>query len=80
MPSYATSGCVKWFDDAKGYGFLSVDGLPDDREHNVFVGFREIERKGEEFRTLVPHQRVIFDIGTDRSGRRHAVNVRAIDP
>lgn len=80
MPNYATSGTVKWFDDAKGYGFIAIAGQPDDREHSVFVGFAQIERDGDKFRTLLPQQRVIFDIGIDRSGRRHAVNVRAIDP
>ena len=49
------SGTVKWFDDAKGYGFIQRDEGPD-----VFVHFRAI--RGEGFRSLQEGQRVEFEI------------------
>lgn len=49
------SGVVKWFDDSKGYGFISQEQGPD-----VFVHFRAI--RGEGFRSLQEGQRVEFDI------------------
>lgn len=49
------TGVVKWFDDSKGYGFISQEQGPD-----VFVHFRAI--RGEGFRSLQEGQRVEFDI------------------
>ncbi|MDN5849432.1 MAG: cold-shock protein [Nitrococcus sp.] len=49
------TGVVKWFDDSKGYGFISQEQGPD-----VFVHFRAI--RGEGFRTLREGQRVEFDV------------------
>ncbi|MDN5870109.1 MAG: cold-shock protein [Nitrococcus sp.] len=49
------TGVVKWFDDSKGYGFISQEEGPD-----VFVHFRAI--RGEGFRTLREGQQVEFDI------------------
>lgn len=49
------TGVVKWFDDSKGYGFISQEQGPD-----VFVHFRAI--RGEGFRSLREGQRVEFDI------------------
>lgn len=48
-------GTVKWFNDEKGWGFISVDGQPD-----VFVHHSEIQMSGR--RTLVEGQKVEFDI------------------
>ncbi len=49
------SGTVKWFNDAKGYGFIQQDDGPD-----VFVHFSAISGSG--FRTLTEGERVTFDI------------------
>lgn len=49
------TGVVKWFDDSKGYGFISQEQGPD-----VFVHFRAI--RGEGFRSLREGQQVEFDI------------------
>ena len=49
------SGTVKWFNDAKGYGFIQQDEGPD-----VFVHFSAIEGSG--FRTLSEGERVTFEI------------------
>ncbi len=51
-----TTGAVKWFNEAKGFGFISQDdGGPD-----VFVHFRAI--KGTGFKTLSEGQKVTFEI------------------
>ena len=47
-------GTIKWFSDAKGYGFISRDSGDD-----VFVHYSAVE--GEGFRTLTEGQRVKFD-------------------
>ena len=56
-------GTVKWFDDAKGYGFISGDDGKD-----VFVHHTAI--KGEGFRTLAEGQHVEFDVMQDKKGPR----------
>jgi CspA family cold shock protein len=48
-------GTVKWFNDAKGFGFISRENGPD-----VFVHFRAITGSG--FRTLTEGQRVMFEV------------------
>jgi len=50
------SGTVKWFNDAKGFGFITVDGGGKD----VFVHHSEIVSNG--FRTLAEGDRVEFEI------------------
>ena len=53
---------VKWFNNAKGYGFIERDNEPDD----VFVHFRSI--LGEGFRTLSEGQAVEFTLSTGPKG------------
>ncbi|MBV8819005.1 MAG: cold-shock protein [Acidobacteriaceae bacterium] len=48
-------GTVKWFNDAKGFGFISRDNGPD-----LFVHFRAISGSG--FRTLQEGQKVSFEV------------------
>lgn len=55
------SGTVKWFDNAKGYGFIQRPGSED-----VFVHYRSI--RGEGFRTLQEGQPVEFNIVQGQKG------------
>lgn len=66
-------GIVKWFDDKKGYGFISCDADHKD----FFVHHTQIQMKG--YRTLFEEQRVEFDAGKDENGRDLATNVRKIN-
>ena len=62
-------GTVKWFNDAKGFGFITRENGPD-----VFVHFRAVEGKG--FKSLVEGQRVSFTV-TDGPKGPQAEAVRA---
>ncbi|HSM91728.1 MAG TPA: cold shock domain-containing protein [Anaeromyxobacteraceae bacterium] len=61
-------GTVKWFNDAKGYGFISQEGGED-----VFVHHTAINMDG--FRTLKEGERVEFDVTQGPKGLQ-AANVR----
>ena len=50
------SGTVKWFNNAKGFGFITRDGSDDD----IFVHFRSIQ--GDGYRTLNEGQAVVFKL------------------
>lgn len=56
------TGTVKWFNDAKGYGFITPDGGGKD----VFVHHTSIEMQG--FRTLAEGERVVFDLTNGPKG------------
>ena len=64
-------GKVKWFNDQKGYGFITPDGGGRD----LFVHHTAIQAEG--FRTLSEGQAVEFDVQEDAKGPR-ATNVRAV--
>lgn len=61
------SGKVKWFNDAKGYGFIEADDGTD-----VFVHHSDIQSEG--FKTLAEGESVTFEIGQGDKGPR-ATNV-----
>ena len=63
------SGVVKWFNNAKGYGFVT----PDEGDEDVFVHFSAIEMDG--YKTLKEGQAVEFDIEQGPKGL-HAQNLR----
>lgn len=65
-----TKGLVKWFNDSKGYGFLSVVGDPENRD--VFVHYTAIN--GEGFKTLVEGETVEFELLDSGKGPQ-ALNV-----
>ena len=58
-------GTVKWFNERKGYGFISAEG-----EDNVFVHHAAIEGRG--FRTLHEGEEVEFDLKKSDTGAEAA--------
>ncbi len=66
-------GVVKWFNQKKGYGFLS----PDEGDRDVFVHITVLQRAGLD--TLSDGQRVEFSIQQNIEGRTAAGEVRLID-
>ncbi|AXA64275.1 MULTISPECIES: cold-shock protein [Pseudomonas] len=55
------NGTVKWFNETKGYGFITPESGPD-----VFVHFRAIEGTG--FKTLAEGQKVSFEVVQGQKG------------
>ena len=66
-------GTVKFFNDAKGYGFISPEGGGTD----AFVHISAVERAG--MRTLRQDQRLSYEMEEDRRGKMSAVNLQAAD-
>ncbi len=66
--SERVSGTVKWFNDSKGYGFITPEG----EENDVFVHYSAIKSEG--FKTLEEGQRVEFVISQGDKGL-HAQDV-----
>ncbi|AUH50300.1 MULTISPECIES: cold-shock protein [Chromobacterium] len=65
------TGTVKWFNDSKGFGFIT----PDEGGDDVFAHFSQINAKG--FRTLAENQRVSFDIVDGPKGKQ-ASNIQPV--
>jgi CspA family cold shock protein len=65
------TGIVKWFNDSKGFGFISPDNGKDD----LFAHFSEIRADG--FRTLVEGQRVSFETKQGPKGLQ-AANIKPL--
>ena len=66
------TGTVNWFNDSKGFGFIT----PQDGSKDLFVHFSAIQGQG--FKTLTEGQRVSFDITTGPKGLQ-ASNIRSAD-
>jgi cold shock protein len=58
------TGTVKWFNDAKGYGFIT----PDDGGEDLFAHFSAITMQG--FKTLKEGQKVSFDVTQGQKGKQ----------
>jgi len=65
------TGTVKWFNDAKGFGFITPDGGGED----LFAHFSGINMNG--FKTLKEGQKVTFDITAGNKGKQQASNIQA---
>lgn len=63
------TGTVKWFNDAKGFGFITPDNGGDD----LFAHFSAIQGTG--FKTLAEGQKVTYDEATGPKGKQ-AANIR----
>ena len=63
------SGTVKWFNESKGFGFIT----PDNGSQDLFAHFSEIQGGG--FKTLSESQRVTFEVTQGKKGLQ-ASNIR----
>ncbi|KLK91269.1 cold-shock protein [Microvirga vignae] len=67
------TGIVKWFNETKGYGFITPDGGNKD----VFVHISAVERAG--LHTLKEAQKISYEIQTDRrTGREAAADLKVL--
>ena len=64
-------GTVKWFNESKGYGFIT----PDDGGQDLFVHFSEIQEEG--YKTLREGDKVSFEKGQGKKGPQ-ATNVHKV--
>ncbi len=62
MSSNKIQGTVKWFNESKGFGFIT----PEDGSKDVFVHFSAIQGNG--FKTLAENQKVAFSIESGPKG------------
>ena len=58
------TGTVKWFNESKGYGFIT----PDEKGEDLFAHFSAIKMEG--FKTLKEGQRVSFEVTTGPKGKQ----------
>ena len=65
------TGTVKWFNDSKGFGFIT----PDEGGEDVFAHFSAIKADG--FKSLKENQRVSFEVPTGPKGKQ-ASNIDVI--
>ena len=65
------TGTVKWFNDAKGFGFIT----PDEGGEDLFAHFSGINMPG--FKTLAEGQKVSFEVTAGNKGKKQASNIQA---
>ena len=69
---YMATGTVKWFNESKGFGFIT----PEDGGKDLFAHFSAIQNQG--FTTLAEGQRVSFEVTTGPKGLQ-ASNIKSAD-
>jgi len=67
-----STGAVKWFNTAKGYGFIQ----PDDASKDVFVHISAVERAG--MTGLQEGQKLTYELVRGRDGKTSAENLQAV--
>jgi CspA family cold shock protein len=67
-----TSGTVKWFNAAKGYGFIA----PDDGSSDAFVHISAVERAG--LTSLNEGQQVEYELQSGNNGKSSAENLTVV--
>ena len=65
------TGTVKWFNDAKGFGFIT----PDEGGEDLFAHFSEIKTEG--FKSLQENQKVTVDVKMGPKGKQ-AANIKPV--
>jgi CspA family cold shock protein len=63
---FMATGTVKWFNDAKGFGFIK----PDDGSDDLFAHFSEVRAEG--FKSLQENQKVSFEVKQGPKGKQAA--------
>lgn len=66
------TGTVKWFNDAKGFGFITPDAGGED----LFAHFSSISMGG--FKTLSEGQKVSFEVTMGNKGKQQASNIQSV--
>lgn len=66
-------GTVKWFNPAKGYGFIE----PEEGDTDTFVHVSAVTEAG--LRSLEPGQKISYEVREEERGRRSAVDLKLID-
>ncbi len=67
------TGTVKWFNAAKGFGFIE----PEDRSKDVFVHISEVEKAG--MNSLREGQKVSYELQVGNNGKTSAGNLSSAD-
>lgn len=70
-PSFMATGTVKWFNDSKGFGFIT----PEDGGEDLFAHFSAINMSG--FKTLKEGQKVQFEVTQGPKGKQ-ASNIQSL--
>ncbi len=68
-----STGTVKWFNPAKGYGFIE----PEDGSKDAFVHISAVERAG--LSSLTEGQKVSYELQTGQNGKTSAENLSVVE-
>jgi CspA family cold shock protein len=71
LETIMATGTVKWFNDAKGFGFIT----PDDGGDDLFAHFSEVRAEG--FKSLQEAQKVSFEVKQGPKGKQ-AANIKPV--